>query len=110
MAPASYPNITVEHLGQDATGEDLDAFNAAVVAVMASHVFTGDPEGATDYVWNGGNIRFDAGVCIYCGRIQADNTIVPDAEDDEDWEDLAHNHAVNCEWITSRAHASLGGS
>ena len=46
----------------------------------------------------------DAGICIYCGRMVADNTIVPARADGEAWDELASEHDAGCEWIATRAH------
>lgn len=60
--------------------------------------------GATDYVWNNGAVRFHAGACIYCERVQADVTIVPAASDADGWAEMAPQHEDDCEWLATRAH------
>lgn len=44
--------------------------------------------------------------CMYCGAwidaILVEN--VPPADDNEEWERLANQHHVWCEWIATRAH------
>ena len=104
-----YPNITIEHLGQEATKQDLREFNAAVEAVMASTEFDRDAEGATEFVWNNGSIRFDAAACIYCDHVVPDKTIVPAPGDDTGWAELTGEHLDDCEWIATRAHTRLDG-
>ena len=48
----SYKDMTVEHLGDLATEDDLARFRSAVERVLAR--FGGDENAATDYVWNDG--------------------------------------------------------
>jgi hypothetical protein len=57
MSDITYHDMTVEHLG-DATEDDLRQFREACAAVEE---ILDDALAATDYVWNDGVIRFDAG-------------------------------------------------
>lgn len=45
-------------------------------------------------------------ICAYCGvAIDFDHeAIVPDADDDEGWAALTHDHTAFCEWFVTRAH------
>lgn len=104
MAQTDYQHMTIEHLGQDATEEDLLAFREACERVMASREFAGDADAATDYVWNNGRIQFEADTCIYCQRAVHDRTVVPAADDDETWSALSLEHDDDCEWVWTRAH------
>lgn len=45
--------------------------------------------------------------CAYCNAEivgDPDTTPVPAVDDDEAWEELACQHAADCEWIETRAH------
>jgi len=97
--------MTIEHLGSDATEQDLAQFRAAVAEVLPA--FANEDE-AREYVWNNGDLRLSAGWCVYCDTLQADRTIVPDIDDDA-WRSLAPLHAVGCEWIATRAHRVSDG-
>lgn len=97
---STYRTMTPEYLGQDATQADLDAFVWACERVQS--VFETEEE-ATDFIWNNGNIRFEADICIYCGRPVGDNTIVPKTYDTEGWEELAEEHEDDCEWVCTRS-------
>lgn len=96
---------TIEHLGPEATENDLRAYNDAVERVMDSREFDRDREAAEQYVWNNGRIQFDAATCLYCNRAVHDQTIVPTPDDDETWSALSLEHDDDCEWITTRAHS-----
>lgn len=97
-------NITAEHLGPEATDEDVIRYREAVERVMGSAKYDRDEEAASEYVWNKGDILFDAGACLYCEGVTPDITDVPAVDDDEGWELLAPDHLDDCEWITTRAH------
>lgn len=49
----TFRKMTVEHLGQAATQEDLDQFRAVCEQLLDQ--FGGDEAAVTDYVWNNGN-------------------------------------------------------
>lgn len=98
---------TIEHLGPNATEEDLRAYNEAVERVMMSREFDRDREAAEQYVWNNGRIQFEADTCLYCGRAVFDRTIVPDIGDTEAWSALSLEHDDDCEWIVTRAHQNV---
>jgi ferredoxin len=100
---STFRTMTVEHLGSEATAGDLTSFVRACENVLRSSDFDRDDEAATDFVWNHGEIRFDADTCSYCERAIADNTVVPACDDDAGWGELAPSHADDCEWITTRA-------
>lgn len=95
---------TIEHLGPNATEEDLRAYNEAVERVMMSREFDRNREAAEQYVWNNGRIQFDADICLYCERAVHDRTIVPDIDDTYTWSALGLEHDDDCEWIITRAH------
>lgn len=42
--------------------------------------------------------------CIYCNAEVADETRVPALDDEDAWQELAREHATDCEWILTRAH------
>lgn len=45
----------------------------------------------------------EIGYCVYCDH--EDVTLDPPPVDDDDaWEELATEHAPDCEWIETRAH------
>ncbi len=47
----------------------------------------------------------DETTCVYCGYKPSDPCLVPPpANDDAAWEELAEEHADDCEWILTRAH------
>lgn len=48
--------------------------------------------------------RWTADKCVYCGRSISDKEAVPTEDDDDGWEELAEEHAPDCEWILTRAH------
>ena len=58
--------MTIEHLGQDATEDDLRAFRLAV------SYSADDEQTASDYYWNNGDwvprVAIAVDVCIDCGR------------------------------------------
>lgn len=101
---SNYRNMTIEHLGSDATEEDLGAFIAACERVAQSREFRGHDDYAADFVWNHGSIRYDAGVCAYCDCAVLDGTLVPDVDDDAAWGLHAIEHDATCEWIATRSH------
>jgi hypothetical protein len=95
--------MTVEHLGNEATESDLTEFVEAVDRVRDG--FATEAE-AIDYVWNDGEwtTRLMAGFCAYCGKLVEHGVEVPSANDDEAWELITAEHAADCEWVTTRAH------
>lgn len=101
MNESTFRNITIEHLGSDATEGDLADFVAACERVEAA---LGSEEDATEFVWNNGSIRFNADTCIYCDQPIPDCTIVPAIDDDDAWEAEREWHYGPCEWVESRAH------
>ena len=103
----TYHTMTTEHLGSDATEEDLDAFVAACERVAQSREFRGRDALVTDFVWNHGSIRFNAGVCDYCERAILDTTCVPGVADDAAWDLIAIEHDADCEWVATRAHRTV---
>ncbi len=46
----------------------------------------------------------DESACIYCGHDVTDTSLIPPADDNEAWEELAEEHADDCEWVMTRAH------
>ena len=42
--------------------------------------------------------------CVYCFCMVSHGDTAPDQDDDEAWEELATEHADDCEWILTRAH------
>jgi len=44
--------------------------------------------------------------CMYCDLDieETSDTLVPGVRDDEQWAELAKEHAPDCEWILTRAH------
>lgn len=44
--------------------------------------------------------------CIYCGFFTPlkDALLVPDIDDDAEWDRLSDYHEDNCKWILTRAH------
>lgn len=100
----TYNTMTIEHLGSDATEEELAAFVAACERVAQSREFRGHDDYATDFVWNRGSIRFNAGVCAYCDCAVLDETSVPDVADGAAWDLHAIEHDATCEWVATRAH------
>lgn len=104
MNETTFREMTIEQLGDTATNDDLNDFREACERVMASTEYDRDEQGATDYVWNSGAIRFEADTCLYCNRAVADRTIVPAGIDAENWAFLEAEHEADCEWFTTRAH------
>ena len=84
ITESTYENMTVEHLGSDATEGDLEAFQEQCERVLPR--FNGDTQVATDYVWNNGDIRWtfdvyripnDGGIeIIACGECGSDEITV----------------------------------
>lgn len=103
-------NLTLEHLGDAATEDDLFRFKNTCLCVLPAFDSEDDPEqAAIDYVWNDGRIRWDADSCIYCnGPIPAPPMypppLPPDVTDVVSWAELAEVHRPGCEWIVTRAH------
>lgn len=87
-------------LGPNATEQDAIDFDAAVARVLPAL----DEEGAREFVWNRGAIRFNADICLYCDHPVPDDTIVPDPQDEEGWAEQEPFHGPSCEWVRTMAH------
>lgn len=48
------------------------------------------------------------GTCAYCGH-ECEQGDVPAASDDAAWQELAKDHAPDCEWVLTRAHRRTEG-
>lgn len=100
----SYKDMTIEHLGSEATETDLAAFRYACREYQAAHPDATDLE-ATDAIWNNGRIQWIWTECAYCNADIPDaGGFVPDVDDDPEWTALEHLHADGCEWVETRAH------
>ena len=64
--------------------------------------------GANEMVWRTtyGETSDGEPACVYCGAQlhSASLAEVPQYDDEESWEQLAHYHDDDCEWIRTRSH------
>lgn len=86
----NYREMTMNQIGEDASIVDFVDFVEACERVTGSTEHSGNADSATDFVWNGGEIRFYADACLYCGHTVANSREAVESE-----------HVNGCRWFAT---------